>query len=72
MEKEVCTAKKFSNLRGAIHIHGSAVLAGDWKNLSATLNSIYTEGWYSTGMVSEILPVGSTVKPQFKGIRGFF
>ncbi|EPB91597.1 hypothetical protein HMPREF1544_01519 [Mucor circinelloides 1006PhL] len=58
-EKEGYTAENLPNPRGEIYVGGSTVFAGYWNNSTATMDAIHPDGWYSTGMVGELLPNGS-------------
>lgn len=57
--KEGYTAENLPNPRGEIYVGGSTVFAGYWNNSAATMDAIHPDGWYSTGMVGELLPNGS-------------
>ncbi|KAK4509611.1 uncharacterized protein ATC70_007964 [Mucor velutinosus] len=53
------TAEDLPNPRGEIHVSGSTVFAGYWNKPLATVEVVDSDGWYSTGMIGELLPNGS-------------
>jgi long-chain acyl-CoA synthetase len=57
--EEGYTAEDTPNPRGEIKARGHNVFVGYWNDLETSMDRIDPDGWYSTGVIGEILPNGS-------------
>lgn len=57
--KEGYTTEDIPNPRGEIKVRGHNIFVGYWNDMATSMDRIDPDGWYSTGMIGEVLPNGS-------------